>query len=112
MGIGAELSWKIGKDIDYSIGGSLSDATAEVTEYEGTRTNPKDNWYKGKKAGEIWGYRADGLIQTQAEADEYNNTYDLSLLAETLDTGDVKYRDLNGDKKSIMGLIRWMIWAI
>lgn len=104
MGIGAELSWKIGKDIDYSIGGSLSDATAEVTEYEGTRTNPKDNWYKGKKAGEIWGYRADGLIQTQAEADEYNNTYDLSLLAETLDTGDVKYRDLNGDKKINNGL--------
>ena len=96
---------KIGKDIDYSIGGSLSDATAEVTEYEGTRTNPKDNWYKGKKAGEIWGYRADGLIQTQAEADEYNNTYDLSFISgKPWTPGDVKYRDLNGDKKINNGL--------
>ena len=41
---------KIGKDIDYSIGGSLSDATAEVTEYAKglERMILTDNWYKGK----------------------------------------------------------------
>ena len=65
----------------------------------------KYNWYKGKKAGEIWGYRADGLIQTQAEADEYNNTYDLSFISgKPWTPGDVKYRDLNGDKKINNGL--------
>ena len=96
------LNWrgKIGKDINYSIGGSVSDATAEVTEYANpTGTNPAGNWYVGRKVGEIWGYRTDGLIQTQAEADEYNATYDLSYLTGTAWTpGDVKYRDLNGDK--------------
>lgn len=91
----------IGKDISYSIGGMLSDATSEVTEYANpTGTDPKDKWYSGKKVGEIWGYRADGLIQTQAEADEYNAKYDLSYISgKPWEPGDVKYRNLNGDNK-------------
>lgn len=91
---------KIGKDIDYSIGGMLSDATSKVTSYENpTGTDPYNNWYQGKSVGEIWGYRASGLIQTQAEADEYNSTYNLSYLTgKPWTPGDVKYIDLNGDK--------------
>ena len=92
---------KIGDDIHYSVGGSLSDATAEVTDYANpTGTNPAGNWYVGKKVGEIWGYRASGLIQTEEEAAEYNKTYDLSYLSGTAWTpGDVKYVNLNDDKK-------------
>ncbi|WP_423774527.1 SusC/RagA family TonB-linked outer membrane protein [Bacteroides heparinolyticus] len=92
---------KIGKDIDYSIGGMLSDATAEVTEYVNKgSSDPAGSWYKGRKVGEIWGYRADGLIQTQAEADEYNQKYDLKYISgKPWTPGDVKYRDLNGDNK-------------
>lgn len=91
----------IGKDIQYSIGGMLSDAVSEVTEYANeTNTDPKNQWYTGKKVGEIWGYRADGLIQTQEEADAYNEKYDLSFISgKPWTPGDVKYRDLNGDKK-------------
>ena len=94
------LQWrgKIGKDIDYTIGGSISDATAEVTAYDGGYTDPASNWYKGKKAGEIWGYRASGIIQDQAEADAYNAKYDLTHLSGLAwEPGDVKYVDLNGD---------------
>lgn len=92
---------QIGSDIQYTIGGSISDAISEVTEYANpTGTNPKDNWYTGKKVGEIWGYRADGLIQTQEEADAYNEKYDLSFISGRPWTpGDVKYRDLNNDNK-------------
>ena len=96
------LQWrgKIGQDIDYSIGGSLSDATSEVTAYESDGTNPANNWYVGKKVGEIWGYRASGLIQTQEEADAYNETLDLSYLSGVAWTpGDVKYIDLDGNGK-------------
>ncbi len=96
------LQWrgKIGSDINYSIGGSLSDATSEVTAYEGDGLDPANNWYVGKKVGEIWGYRASGLIQTEQEAADYNNTYDLSFLSGVAwEPGDVKYLDLNGDKK-------------
>lgn len=96
---------RIGKQIEYSIGGSISDATAVVTAYEGSTTNPKENWYKGKKVGEIWGYRADGLIQTQEEANEYNKTYDLTFISgKPWTPGDVKYRDLDHNKKIDNGL--------
>lgn len=92
---------RIGEDITYNIGGSISDATAEVTEYSNpTGTDPANNWYKGKKVGEIWGYRVDGIIQTQEEADEYNKTHDNSYLSSRPWTpGDLAYRDLNDDKK-------------
>lgn len=92
---------KIGKDIHYTVGGSISDAVSEVTSYENpTGTSPGTEWYVGKKVGEIWGYRADGLIQTQEEADEYNSKYNLSFLSgQKWTPGDVKYRDLNNDNK-------------
>jgi len=97
------LNWKgkIGKDIQYSVGGFISDYTTTVLAYENpTKTGPATNWYPGKKVGEIWGYRASGLIQTQAEADEYNTTYNLSYLTgQKWKPGDVKFLDLNGDKK-------------
>lgn len=92
------LQWrgKIGTDIDYTIGGSVSDATAEVTSYDGGYTDPANNWYKGKKAGEIWGYRTDGLIQTPEEAAAYNSDYDLTFLStRPWEPGDVKYVDLD-----------------
>ena len=91
---------KIGEDIQYTVGGSLSDATAEVTEYFNVgRTDPAGRWYKGRKVGEIWGYRASGIIQTQEEADEYNKL-DLSYISgQPWKPGDVKYVDLNGDNK-------------
>lgn len=82
MGVVFELSWKIGNDIDYSVGGAVSDAVSEVTEYANAKKNdPYGSWYTGRKVGEIWGYRAEGLIQTQEEADAYNAEYDLSYIS-------------------------------
>ena len=97
-----QINWmgRIGKDINYSVGGSISDATAEVTKYQNpTFTNPAGNWYEGRKVGEIWGLKTDGLIQTQQQADEYNKL-DLKYLNGGVWTpGDVMYKDLNGDGK-------------
>lgn len=92
---------KIGKDVNFLVGGSVADATSVVTEYENpTFTNPSGNWYNGRSVGEIWGYKAEGLIQTQAEADAYNNNVNLSYLSSSPWTpGDVKYVDINGDGK-------------
>ncbi|MCM1484121.1 MAG: TonB-dependent receptor [Muribaculaceae bacterium] len=105
-----QINWngRIGKDIVYSIGGSVSDANAVVTEYSGydlsdaaTRAgiNPISSWYPGRPVGDIWGLKSSGLIQTQEEADAYNRL-DLSFLNGGVWTpGDVKYVDLNGDGK-------------
>lgn len=96
---------RIGKEITYNLGAQISDATSIVTKYASADNSaPQSNWYAGRSVGEIWGYRADGLIQTQAEADEYNRTHDLSYLsALKWAPGDVKYRDLNGDGKINIG---------
>ena len=57
----------------------------------------RSNWYVGKEVGEIWGYRASGLIQTQAEADAYNEANDLSYISgQDWTPGDLKYTDVNG----------------
>lgn len=89
---------KISNDIDYTIGGSVSDAVSEVTKYSNpTFNNPGGSWYEGRKVGEIWGYRSSGLIQTQEEADRYNAEYDLTYFSGKLwEPGDVKYIDLDG----------------
>lgn len=90
---------KINKDIHYSVGASVADATSEVTAYSNpTNNDPAGTWYVGRKVGEIWGYRVDGLIQTDEEAAEYNSKYDLSYISgKAWEAGDVKYKDLNGD---------------
>jgi len=90
---------KINDNIDYTVGGMISDAQSEVLEYSNpTKTNPSDNWYVGKKVGEIWGYKSSGIIQSQAEADDYNTNYNLAYLTSRAFTpGDLKFLDLNGD---------------
>lgn len=90
---------KIGDDINYSVGGSISDAVSEVTKYANpTGTNPSGSWYEGREVGEIWGYRADGLIKDQAQADAYNSAYNLSYISgKAWEPGDLMYKDLNGD---------------
>ena len=96
------INWngRIGQDITYSIGGSVSDATAKVTEYENpSGNNPMENWYKGRMVGEIWGLKSNGLIQTQQQADEFNQLDRSYLNAGVWTPGDVSYVDLNKDGK-------------
>jgi len=92
---------KIGNKIDYSVGGMIFDAQSKVLEYSNpTFTNPSGNWYKGKKVGEIWGYKVSGIIQTQDEANEYNRVIDTSYLTGiAFSPGDLKFIDLNDDKR-------------
>ncbi|MCX2453340.1 TonB-dependent receptor [Pedobacter sp. PLR] len=93
-----------GKPFRWSAGLGLSDYNAEITRFDNTN-NLLSNYYVGQKIGEIWGYRTDGIFQTDAEAKAYpiNQDYvnqqrlrapgDWSKLA----AGDLKFKDLNGD---------------
>lgn len=92
---------KIGKEIDYSVGAMVSDAQSTVLKYRNpTFTDPAGKWYEGRNVGEYWGYKASGIIKTQAEADEYNKNIDASYLtARKFEPGDLKFTDLNKDGK-------------
>lgn len=50
----------------------------------------------GYPVGSFYGYVAEGVIQTQEEADAYNASHVSSYVFEP---GDIKYADLNGDGK-------------
>ncbi len=94
------VNWKgkINNRINYSVGGLVSDYKSVVTKYENpTRFDPPNAWYQGKNAGEIWGYRSLGLIQTEKEAEEYNKLNRSFLSSLNWKPGDVKFTDLNND---------------
>ncbi|WP_200975049.1 TonB-dependent receptor [Echinicola sp. 20G] len=81
----------------YSVGFNIFDSKAVITKY----SNPNgvlSSWYEGREQGEIWGYTAHDLYQTQEEIDAYTEAVDLSdITGLAWNTGDVKYLDINGD---------------
>jgi hypothetical protein len=95
---GWELSvnWRdrIGKDFSYGIGFNLFDSQAKITKYGGAKSTVND-YYVGKKVGEIWGYETEGLFQTQEEVDNHPQYFWGTGWA----PGDVKLKDLNEDGK-------------
>ncbi|OQP63948.1 hypothetical protein A3860_21220 [Niastella vici] len=89
----------IGKDWSWSVGGVLADNTTRVTKYENpTFTNPAGTWYVGRRSGEIWGYRVEGLLQDDQKATDYNTAVNKTFLSgQPWKPGDVMYIDLNKD---------------
>ena len=95
------LTWrgKSGGDFSYSVTANVFDYRNFVTKYPNP-TGILTTDYAGKPVGEIWGYETAGLIQTQQRADEINaGKYQSFINGQTWRTGDVEYRDLNGDGK-------------
>lgn len=99
------LSWRDqfdikGKPFSYSIKGSLWDSTSEITKYY-SATNNVLGFYKGKKLGEMWGFRTDGYFLTNAEANSWaTDTFHQNgnkIYHEY--AGDLKFVDRNGDGK-------------
>ena len=102
------LSWRdsfklAGKDLAYSVKGSLWDSRTWVTEFYDESHNIF-GFYKGKELGELWGFRTDGLFMTNEEAaawfpDKYHN-----LLTSTIPyAGDIRFRDLDDNKEITAG---------
>lgn len=96
-----------GKDLNWSIGGVLSDYTAEITSFNNNSLRLADH-YKGKQIGEIWGYITDGYFTSDAEAAKWSSDKVSQSLVyrqirssagewNRLRAGDLKFKDLNGD---------------
>lgn len=94
------LNWKhrINNDFTYFANFNLYDYNSVVTKYYNP-TGTLSTWYEGREVGEIWGYTVNDLFRTKDELDSYLSTTDLSFIATSWNTGDVRYEDTNGDGK-------------
>jgi TonB-linked SusC/RagA family outer membrane protein len=61
--IALDYNHRFENGIGINVMGTLSDAVTTVLKYGDTQSI--DGWYKGKKYGEIWGYRTDRLYQKE-----------------------------------------------
>jgi len=114
ISIGYNNSFDVaGSPLKFGATFSLSNFKGIITKYD----NPEgvlSTFYEGQELGEIWGYRVDGQFQSDAEAAEYQNSFDNPSkdLGQVYDfainiarndewkglrAGDVKYVDVNGD---------------
>lgn len=101
-----------GKSFHYNIRATLADYQSTIDKYNnstyslGTSNSP--NYYKGMKIGEIWGFTANGLWQTDSEitaaeskAKAAGQAYYNPLMVTDIDyklyPGDIKFEDLNGN---------------
>lgn len=95
MGWELVASWKDQiNHFKYNIAFNISDYQAEITKFDNP-TGDIGEYYVGHKIGEIWGYEATGLFQTEAEIT--NHVDQSALYGGDWMPGDVKYKNLDGD---------------
>ncbi len=89
------LSWKqlLENGINYSVAFNLADYQTEITKYDNPIKSLSDNFYEGKKWGEIWGFVTDGFFKTDEEAAAWDQS---KVVGYTQYAGDIKFADIDG----------------
>lgn len=104
--------FKLGnKPFSYQLSFTFSDYISEITKFDNPDKLLAKTYYEGMRIGEIWGYRVDGFFATDEEAKNYEvdqrsvNTTINSSSGEYrgVRAGDLKYRDLDGNKTISIG---------
>ena len=95
-GVDVTINWadRVGDHFKYNIGANFSYIHNEVKDLAG---NPyiaggKTYQFVGEKMNSFYGYKVEGIYQTEAEC-----AADKTAQANGLQPGDFKYKDLNGD---------------
>lgn len=94
------------KPFKYNFKFILSDYSSVITKYNNADKVLTD-YYEGMKVGEIWGYLTDGLFKSQEEI--ANSAYQGNIPNTNTRKnypGDLKFKDLDGDKVIYHGLNR------
>lgn len=103
------LTWrdKLANGLRYDVTLSIADSQTKVISFPANDENQTiGTIYGGAKFGNIWGYETDRLFQE----DDFDANgklkieHDQSALGANWYPGDVKYKDLDGDKKITKGL--------
>ena len=113
-GLEFSLGWRDqfmlgGHPFGYGIKGMISVYDSEITKYDNKDKTFAKSFYEGMKLGEIWGFVANDLFQSDEEAKEYASQVDLSYVKGKLSkcggwsAGDLKYEDIDGDGKIGIG---------
>lgn len=89
--IGAKYVKNITADLNLNFGANLSWARNEVVRYIGTPTYPLSDPV-GHRVNEAWGLKSAGFFKEQSDINS-GNRQEYS----TVNPGDIKYQDLNGD---------------
>lgn len=85
-------------DFNYGLRATLHDYSSIIDRYNNSTLSLSD-YYEGMKVGEIWGYKTDGLFQSQEEIAGYVNTIIKSSSNQTIYPGDIKFVDVNKNGK-------------
>ena len=111
------LSWHdsfklLGKKFNYTLRANIGDYKTKVTRFD-NETGKIGDHYVGETLGELWGWSTDGLFRTNEEATAYASEIDLTYLQKYIVdakspytgwmAGDLKYLDIDGDKKLSTG---------
>lgn len=90
---------KIGKDFNYSVALNVSDNQNKLLKYAGRKVISAGtvNILEGYPLNSLWGYRTDGYFKSSAEVTEW------AFQDNRTGAGDLKYLDLNGDKRISAG---------
>ncbi|TLX71942.1 TonB-dependent receptor [Labilibacter sediminis] len=86
---------RIGSDFSYDISFSLSDYQSEVTKYD-SPDGSLDNFFVGKKIGDIWGYQVEGIAKTDLEMQQWQEHTSQSQIGAKWGAGDFMYKDIDG----------------
>lgn len=86
------------RNFNYDVRVTLHDYTSTIDRYNNS-TKSLSDYYEGMKVGEIWGYKTDGLFQSQEEISGYVNTIIKSSSNGTVYPGDMKFVDNNNNGK-------------
>lgn len=111
-GYEVSVSWRdqfqlAGRPVEYSLGFNVSNYKSYITKYDNKDKTFAKDYYEGMRLGEIWGFVTDGLFQSTEEAQAYASEVDLSYINNRVtggwQAGDLKFLDLNGNKKLDIG---------
>lgn len=86
------------KPFDYELRATLHDYYSVIDRYNNS-TKSLSDYYEGMRIGELWGYKTDGLFQSQDEIKDYVNTIIKSSSNGTVYPGDIKFVDYNKNGK-------------
>lgn len=90
-----------GKNFHYNVSASLYDYVSKIDNFNNP-TKRFTEYYNGMTIGEIWGFRTDGLFQTDPDPNQYINTIFKSSADGIWRAGDLKIRNLDGSKDNMI----------